>query len=77
MKNEKQKSSIFTDTATFMVGQKGFDEPRLENRPLDAFLILLFESLNNIRIKTKKQHLYRYCYILWWAKRDSNPRPYA
>ena len=74
MKNEKQKSSIFSDTATFMVGQKGFGEPRRENRPLDAFLILLFESLNNIRIETKKQHLFRYCYISWWAKRDSASR---
>ena len=77
MKNEKQKSSIFTDTATFMVGQKGFDEPRRENRPLDAFLILLFESLNNIRIKTKKTASLQILLHLWWAKRDSNPRPYA
>ena len=58
-----------------LVGQKGFGEPRRENRPLDAFLFLLFESLNNIRIETKKQHLYRYCYIYGGPKGIRTPDP--
>ena len=73
MKNKKTASLQIL--LHFMVGQKGFDEPRRENRPLDAFLILLFESLNNIRIETKKQHLFRYCYIYGGPKGIRTPDP--
>ena len=42
---EKQKKQYpFQNITYFLVGQEGFGEPRRENRPQDAFLILLFES---------------------------------
>ena len=45
-----------------LVCQKGLAEPRRENRPLDAFLVLLFES----------PFLF---FLGWCARRDSNPLP--
>ena len=44
IKYEKQKKQYpFQNITYFLVGQEGFVEPRRENRPQDAFLILLFE----------------------------------
>ena len=56
-----------------MVGQEGFGEPRRENRPQDAFLILLFESIFFMRNK-KSNILFRILLNSWWAEMDSNHR---
>ena len=64
--------SIFQD-AVFLVGRDGFDKPRRENRPQDAFLILLFESIFFMRNK-KSNILFRILLNSWWAEMDSNHR---
>ena len=55
------------------VGQEGLDKPRRENRPQDAFLILLFESIFFMRNK-KSNILFRILLNSWWAEMDSNHR---
>ena len=44
-KEIRNKNSIYIPRCCFLVGRDGFVKPRRENRPQDAFLILLFESI--------------------------------